>query len=80
MITKIQQWGNCLALRIPKAIVIKAHLYKGASVDLSEEDGKILIIPVKKRKFILKGLLSEVTANNIHGEIKTGQKIGKEAW
>lgn len=80
MTTKIQQWGNSLALRIPKAFAVEANLHKGAVVDVSEEGGKIILTPVKKRKFTLEGLLSGVTKENIHGEIGTGKRVGKEIW
>jgi antitoxin MazE len=80
MTTKIQQWGNSLALRIPKAFAAEANLHKGAVVDVSEEGGKIILTPVRKRKFTLSGLLSGVTRENIHTEISTGKRVGKEIW
>ncbi len=80
MNTKIQQWGNSLALRIPKAFAVEAKLHKGAVVDVSEEGGKIILTPVKKEKITLKSLLSGVTKENIHGEISTGKRVGKEIW
>ncbi|MDA8168800.1 MAG: AbrB/MazE/SpoVT family DNA-binding domain-containing protein [Nitrospiraceae bacterium] len=80
MTTKIQQWGNSLALRIPKAFAVGANLHKGAVVDVSEEGGKIILTPVKKKKFTLEGLLAGVTKENIHGEISTGKRAGKEIW
>jgi antitoxin MazE len=80
MTTKIQQWGNSLALRIPKAFAVEAKLHKGAVVDVSEEDGKIILTPVKKKDITLKNLLSGVTKENIHGEISTGKRVGKEIW
>lgn len=79
MTTKIQQWGNSLALRIPKAFAVEANLHKGAIVDVSEEDGKI-ILTLKRRKFTLEDLLAGVTKENIHGEISTGRRVGKEIW
>ncbi len=80
MNTKIQQWGNSLALRIPKAFAVEAKLHKGAVVDVSEEGGKIVLTPIKKRKMTLKSLLDGVTKDNIHGEISTGKRVGKEIW
>ena len=80
MNTKIQQWGNSLALRIPKAFAVEAKLHKGAVVDVSEEGGKIILTPLKKRRITLKDLLSGVTKENIHGEISTGRRVGKEIW
>jgi antitoxin MazE len=80
MTTKVQQWGNSLALRIPKAFAMEAKLQKGSVVDVSEEGGKIILTPVKKGKITLKGLLAGVTKENIHGEISTGKRVGKEIW
>lgn len=80
MNTKIQQWGNSLALRIPKAFAVGAKLHKGAVVDVSEEDGKIILTPAKREKITLNSLLSSVTKENIHGEISTGKMVGKEIW
>ena len=80
MNTKIQQWGNSLALRIPKAFAVEAKLHKGAVVDVSEEGGKIILTPIKKRKLTLKSLLAGVTKENIHSEVSTGKRVGKEIW
>lgn len=80
MTTKIQQWGNSLALRIPKAFAVEAKLQKGVVVDVSEEGGKIILTPVKKKEITLQSLLSGVTRENIHGEISTGKRVGKEMW
>ncbi len=80
MNTKIQQWGNSLALRIPKAFAVEANLRKGAVVDVSEEGGKIILTPVKEQKITLEGLLSGVTKANIHREVSTGKRVGKEIW
>ena len=80
METKIQQWGNSLALRIPKAFAVEAKLHKGSVVDVSEKGGKIILTPVKKEKITLKSLLSGVTKENIQSEISTGKRVGKEIW
>lgn len=80
MNTKIQQWGNSLALRIPKAFVAEVNLHKGAVVDVSEEGGKIILTPIKEETFTLEGLLSGVTKANIHGEVSTGKRVGREIW
>lgn len=80
MNTKIQQWGNSLALRIPKAFAVEAKLHKGSVVDVSEEGGKIILTPIKKEKITLRSLLAGVTKENIHGEVSTGKRVGKEIW
>lgn len=80
MRTKIYQWGNSLALRIPRAFALKAGLYKGAVVDVLKEGGKITLTPVKKSRLTLEGLLAGVTKDNIHREISTGRRVDKEIW
>ncbi|MCX6349397.1 MAG: AbrB/MazE/SpoVT family DNA-binding domain-containing protein [Candidatus Aureabacteria bacterium] len=80
MQTRIQKWGNSLAVRIPKAFVKEAHLAYGTSVDLSVTDGKIVIDPQTETPYSLEDLLSGVNKHNIHTEVDTGAAVGREAW
>ncbi len=78
MKTRVQKWGNSLALRIPKSFANKAGLKKHASVDVSLSNGKLIIVPIEKPNVTLKKLLSQVTENNIHHEIDSGHAAGNE--
>ena len=80
MHVRIQQWGNSLALRIPKVFAEEIHVKQGTSVDLSVESGKIVLAPLAKRKYELKNLLAGVAAHNIHSEVDVGQFRGQEIW
>lgn len=80
MQTKIQKWGNSLAIRIPRTFVKEAHVAYGTTVDLSMDDGKIVIAPVTDPEFHLDDLLSGITDDNTHREIDTGNPVGKEVW
>ncbi len=80
MQTKIQKWGNSLAVRIPKAFVKEAHVAYGTPVDLSVEDGKIVIDPHSEPEYNLDDLLKGVTKRNLHAEIETGDAVGREVW
>lgn len=80
MVTKIQKWGNSLGLRIPKAYAEETGVEAGSEVDLSLEDGELIIRPVIVRKLDLKHLLRGVNAENIHDEVETGKPVGREAW
>ena len=79
MQTKIQKWGNSLAVRIPKAFVKEARVAYGTSVDLSVDDGKIVIAPHAEPEYRLEDLLKGVTKHNIHAEVETGNAVGREA-
>jgi len=77
--TKVQRWGNSLAVRIPKPFAIEADLDDGESVDISIEDGKI-IIEKPASSYSLERLLDGVTSENIHAEIDPGDPMGNEVW
>ena len=80
MQTKIQKWGNSLAVRIPKLFVKEAHLAYGTAVDLSVADGKIVIDPRAAPEYRLEDLLKGVTRRNLHAEVATGNAVGREVW
>ena len=80
MITKVQKWGNSLALRIPKAFADTAKIENDSVVDVSFVNGQIVIKPIIPEKMTLEQLLSGVTENNILREIDTGDVVGSEVW
>jgi antitoxin MazE len=80
MQTRIQKWGNSLALRIPKALALEAHIDKDALVELVLVEGQLVIRPITEPQLTLDELLSRVTEDNVHHEINTGTPVGKEAW
>ena len=80
MRSRIQKWGNSLALRIPKSYASEVGLERETSVDISLAEGNLIITPLAKPKPTLKQLLSKVTKENLHGEIDTGPKLGNEIW
>jgi len=80
MRTRVQKWGNSLALRIPKSFAVEAGLHKERPVDISLADGGLVIRPVTEPKLTLKQLLARVTKENLHHEVDTGPAVGKETW
>ena len=80
MHTKVQKWGNSLAVRIPKAFAQDAQLTKNSVVDVSFADGRIIIEPVSPKRWTLDELLEGVNDENIHQEVETGEAVGNEAW
>jgi antitoxin MazE len=77
MQTVVQKWGNSLGIRIPSIYAKEFELKNGSFVDISEEDGKIVIIP---NRISLDGLLARVTKENLHEPVETGSSLGKEEW
>ena len=80
MQTRIQKWGNSLGLRIPRSVAAEAQVEKGATVDLSVENGRLLVRPLRVRRYSLNVLLRRVSRRNLHGEVSTGRAVGHEAW
>ena len=48
MVTKVQKWGNSQGLRLPKKLLEDAHISLGDDVDVTTQDGVIIIAPVKR--------------------------------
>lgn len=80
MVTKVQQWGNSLGVRIPKGLAEEAAVSAGSSVDIGIEGGILIVRAVSTRKYKLSALLAKVRPKNMHREIKTGKPMGREAW
>ena len=62
----IQKWGNSLGIRIPSFIAKDLALKNGSSVEILEEDDRIIIQASKKKS--LKEIMELVTDENIHSE------------
>ena len=80
MLTKVQKWGNSLALRIPKAFALHAQLENNSFVEISVVEGQIIITPVAAPSWTLEELLAGINKNNLHHEIDIGFAIGNEVW
>ncbi len=80
MQTKVQKWGNSLAVRIPRGLTLSVRLRNGSLVDLSSVKGKLIITPVEETEYTLEQLVAKVNDKNIHREVDTGKAIGRESW
>ncbi len=80
MRTRIQKWGNSLALRIPKAFAAEVQLEQDSQVEVTLIDGTLVISPVPEESYTIEQLLDGVTKKNIHREVDTDGSVGNEAW
>jgi antitoxin MazE len=80
MKARIQKWGNSLALRIPKSFATHSSIEQGSVVDLSMDNGRIIIEPAREQGYSLEEFLARITKKNSHSEIDCGGPIGKEVW
>ncbi|MBM4129677.1 AbrB/MazE/SpoVT family DNA-binding domain-containing protein [bacterium] len=80
MRTRIAKWGNSLGLRIPWVFAVEVGVADGTPVELTLEDGRLVIRTVAPAEWTLDGLLAGVTAENQHAAVETGDQVGRESW
>lgn len=79
ILTKVQKWGNSLAIRIPSAFAEQLMVKQGSEVNLLL-DGDRLVIKPGRSEPSLSALLAQVANENIHTKISTGGLTGREVW
>lgn len=78
MTTRVQRWGNSLALRIPKAVAEELRLSENSDVELHLQEGSLVISPPRRKRYSLESLLEQVTPENLHKETDWGPDVGNE--
>lgn len=74
----VKKWGNSASVRIPAGIMEAAHLSLDAPVDIREEEGRIVIEPIRSSEYDLEHLLAGITPDNLHAETDFGAPVGRE--
>ena len=80
MKTKVQRWGNSLAIRIPKSFAEEVGLKDDSPVELRLVEGALLVEPAQRPPLTLEELLAGVSTATLHGEVDTGPAQGGEVW
>jgi antitoxin MazE len=66
-------------LRIPKAFAEQLRIFDGKAADIQVRDGTLVVTPVAaETSYDIDALVALMTAENMHGEIDTGQSVGNE--
>jgi len=77
----IKKWGNSAAVRLPSVLLESLDLKLNSVVEVFTQDEVIVIKPIKQKSNIsLEQLLAGITPDNLHGEIETGNAVGKEFY
>ena len=74
----VKKWGNSASVRIPAGIMEAARLCLNDPIDIREEDGRIVIEPIRTNECDLAKLLAGITPENLHTEVDFGAPAGKE--
>ena len=80
MTTKIQKWGNSLAVRIPNEFAENLNWYAGSIVGFKQLGDKI-IITSSRPEYTLEDMVKGITKKNRHKSLWPNDKPrGKEIW
>lgn len=80
MESKIQKWGNSLGIRIPSSMLKSMGLKSNDIIDISEEDGKIIITRSNKNKISLQDLFDQYKGSNLAKDFEWDEPRGREIW
>jgi antitoxin component of MazEF toxin-antitoxin module len=75
MRSRVQKWGNNLVLRTPKPLTAEAGLKDNSPVELSVQEGELIVAPSAKPPVNPDDLLAKVTRKNLHREVDTGPAV-----
>ncbi len=76
----VKKWGNSASVRIPARVMAAAHIAIDQAVDVREEDGRIIIEPIREPAYDLDAMLAEMEPETFHEDVDFGQPLGKEVW
>jgi antitoxin MazE len=80
MKSQIGQWGNSLAVRIPKYVVEALSLKPNDAIEVSVEGGRLVLEPIYSLpELSLEELLASITESP-EGEVDWGRPMGNEVW
>jgi len=80
MLVVIKKWGNSASVRIPVALMQAAELRLNQTVDMREEHGRIVLVPLREEAFDLAALVAGIRPGNLHDLIDFGPQVGNEVW
>ncbi len=76
----VKKWGNSASVRIPAPVMAAAHLSLDQSVEVREEEGRIIIEPIREAAYDLTALVDAITDENRHDAVDFGRAKGREVW
>jgi antitoxin MazE len=80
MKTRVQKWGNSLAVRIPSSFAAETGITQDSPVEITLSDGGIAIAPIARPEYTLEQLVAGINRRNRHPEFDTGAPVGNEIW
>jgi len=76
----VKKWGNSAAVRIPASVMAAASIGLDQAVEVREEEGRIVIEPIRAPSFDLDSLLDGMKPETFPEDIDFGPPQGRETW
>lgn len=80
MKVQVKKWGNSASVRIPAAVMAAAALDIDQTVDVREENGRVVIEPIRSPAYSLDALLVDMTPETFPDDVDFGPPVGREIW
>ena len=80
MKTRAQKRGNSLAIRVQKSVAQQVEIKEQDDFEIEVPDGNVVLKPHVRRVYHLKDIVKQITPKNFHGEVGTGNPVGREVW
>ena len=78
MKSQVKKWGNSAAVRIPARVLQQAGLKIDQTVEIREEDGRVVIAAEPVVRYDIDELIKRIDVGNRHEFIDTGDARGRE--
>jgi antitoxin MazE len=78
MKSQVKKWGNSAAVRIPAPVLHEAGFKLDQTVDIREEDGRVVIAAEPAARYDIGELVKRIDADNRHEFIDIGAPRGHE--
>jgi len=80
MTTRVQKWGNSLAIRIPRAFAEELGVREDSPINLKLQEGTMVVSAQTAKIPTLEELVAGITEENRHPELDWGPPVGREVW
>jgi antitoxin MazE len=78
MKTQMVKWGNSLAVRIPRHVIVAAKLKEGDALEIeAAAEGHVELRRATKIPTLVQ-LVSQITPENRYAEVSTATEVGRE--
>lgn len=82
MLARVQKWGNSQGIRVPKHLLEHSRIKVGEEVELSVQEGRIVIEPVRRirGRYDINELAGRMPQQDGLTEEDWGVPVGREEW